>query len=65
MGMVGRDPVDGYVWLSDPSLNLGSSGPSRVKETDAEPPPALPPLGFVTRDQWDAAQPEPLLWEGD
>lgn len=65
MTSVGRDAVDGLVYIRDPSLNLGSSGPTRVTQDEAESVPELPPLGFVTRDEWEAAQPDPLLWEGD
>ena len=59
--MLGRDAVDGYVWLRDPSINKGG-GPERVS---TEEPPSdwapAPLLGFA------APRPpaEPDVWEGD
>lgn len=58
---IGRDAAEGYVWLSDPSLNLGSSGPSRVSTDDADPTYKPRPVGFTA----DLSEPEPTTWEGD
>lgn len=61
---IGRDAVDGYVWLDDPSVVL-SSGPSHERNARDDDPPYQPPkirLGFAPpRREVD----EPLLWEGD
>lgn len=60
---IGRDAVDGYVWLDDPSLVL-SGGASHARDASEDDPPYEPPrlpLGF-TRPRTDR---EPLLWDGD
>lgn len=59
---LGRDAVDGYVWLDDPSLTL-SAGLSyaREAEPDDPPPPPRRPVGFAPPPRVA----EPQLWEGD
>lgn len=61
---LGRDAVDGYVWLDDPRVEL-SSGPSHARNAEKTDPPYVPPtirLGFAPpRREVD----EPLIWEGD
>lgn len=64
MGTWGRDE-SGYIWISEPSLNLGSSGPTRVVTDEPTVPAVRPPLGFVTREEFELWEPEPLLWDGD
>lgn len=63
------EPGEGLVWLREPYVSLGSSGPSRVDTSEDNPEPKLPPLGFVSREEWDeevnGPKIEPLLWEGD
>lgn len=60
---LGRDAVNGYVWLDDPSLVL-SAGPSHARNTEDDDEPYTPPrhrLGFAP----PARQVDPLTWEGD
>jgi hypothetical protein len=59
----GRDAVNGYVWLDDPSLVL-SGGPSHARSAADDDPPYVKPrqrLGFAP----PARDVDPLLWEGD
>jgi len=44
------------------SVNLGSSGPTRV-ETDPDPKFKPRPVGFTAKIE--PVDPEPLLWDGD
>lgn len=60
---IGRDAVDGDVWLHDPSIVL-SSGPSHSRDAGDTEPPYQPPriaLGFTA----PRTEHDPLLWEGD
>lgn len=63
--ILGRNPETGYVWLRDPNTDLGSSGASRVETGQTNPPPKLPPLGFVKPDEYVVEEADPTLWEGD
>lgn len=59
----GRDAVDGYVWLDDPSLVM-SSGPSHSRDARKDDPPYRPPtqrLGFAP----PIREVDPMLWDGD
>ena len=59
---IGRDAVDGYIWLYGPSL-IKSGGPERVATED--PPDDWQPapfLGFTTPSRPEV---DPLLWDGD
>lgn len=44
-----------------PSVNLGSSGPTRVKELEEETEIEHRPVGFTATLKTT----EPILWEGD
>lgn len=58
---IGRDAVDGYVWLGAPAIVRGG-GPERVTTEDPPDdwtPPA--PVGFTA----PVVEREPLLWDGD
>lgn len=60
---LGRDAVNGYVWIDDPSITL-SSGPSYARDADKDDPPyekPKQPLGFAPGPR----ETEPLLWEGE
>lgn len=59
--MIGRDAVDGYVWLRDPYVDLGSATMTRVVTDQPDPGFVRRPVGFVAR----LPEAEPLLWEGD
>lgn len=78
---LGRDAVDGYVWLDHPDVVL-SGGPSHSREARRDDPPyekPRHPLGFTPNlrecekcppDGCDLScswptEAEPLLWEGD
>lgn len=50
-----------WEWRSDPSLNLGSSGPSRVETNEHDPDFKPRPVGFLA----DLGEAEPLVWDGD
>lgn len=60
--MLGRDAVDGYVWLYEPSLNLGSSTVSRVVTDEPDPTFVRRPVGFLAPLH---PEPDPQTWEGD
>ena len=55
-----RDAMEPY-WLYEPSVNLGSSGPTRVETGEPDPEFKPRPVGFTA----DLGEAEPLVWDGD
>lgn len=61
---IGRDAVNGYVWLYPPTITRGAA-PERIY--DAKPKNDLPRryAGFADPNSKPTPEPEPVVWEGD
>jgi len=56
-----RDAEQGWVRMPHTTLNLGSSGPTRVETGQPDPEFKPRPVGFTA----DPGEAEPLVWDGD